>query len=284
MIGLPVSATIDSAAPPRASPSSLVSTTAVVADAVEERLRGRHRVLADHRVDDEQHLVRVGGVPDGRGLGHHVGVDAQPAGGVDDDHVRAGGAAPRPATARATATGSPTPLPGSGAYTGTPARSPTTCSCWTAFGRCRSAGDQQRGVALLLQPQRELGRERRLTGALQAGQHDHGRRDLGEPQPPGLAAQDRRSSSSCTILMTCWAGLSAAETSSPVARSLTRAMNCRTTGSATSASSSAMRISRAVASMSAADSRPLPRSEEKTCVSRSDSVSNTKPRVPATRA
>ncbi len=91
-------------------------------------------------------------------------------------------------------------------------------------------------------------------------------------------------SSSCTILITCWAGFSAAETSSPVARSLTRAMNCRTTGSATSASSSAMRISRAVASMSAADSRPLPRSEEKTCVSRSDRVSNTKLRVPATRA
>ena len=52
-------------------------------------------------------------------------------------------------------------------------------------------------------------------------------------------------SSSLTILMTCWAGFSAAETSSPLARSLTRAMNCLTTGSATSASSRAMRISRA---------------------------------------
>ena len=71
-------------------------------------------------------------------------------------------------------------------------------------------------------------------------------------------------SSSFTILMTCCAGFSACETSAPAARSLTRAMNCRTTGSATSASSRAMRISRAVASMSAWDSRPLPRSEEKT--------------------
>ncbi len=64
--------------------------------------------------------------------------------------------------------------------------------------------------------------------------------------------------------MTCWAGLSASETSAPLARSLTLDMNSRTTGSATSASSRAIRISRQVASMSAWDSRPRPRSEEKT--------------------
>ena len=38
----------------------------------------------------------------------------------------------------ATSTGSPTPLPGSGAKTGTPARSPTICSWFTALGRWRS--------------------------------------------------------------------------------------------------------------------------------------------------
>ena len=52
-------------------------------------------------------------------------------------------------------------------------------------------GDQQRRVALLAQPEGQLGGQRGLTGALQAGQHDHGRRRLGEPQPPGLAAEDR---------------------------------------------------------------------------------------------
>ena len=83
-----------------------------------------------------------------------------------------------------------------------------------------------------------------------------------------------RTSSSLTILMTCWAGLSALLTSSPRARSLIAAMNERTTGSATSASSSAIRISRAVASMSASDSRPLPRRLVKTAESRSESVSN----------
>ncbi len=81
-----------------------------------------------------------------------------------------------------------------------------------------------------------------------------------------LANRSRRASppriwisSSLTILMTCWAGFSASETSAPDARSRTLAMNCRTTGSATSASSSAILISRQVASMSAADSRPRPR-------------------------
>ncbi len=77
--------------------------------------------------------------------------------------------------------------------------------------------------------------------------------------------------------MTCWAGLSARETSSPRARSLIAPTNALTTGSATSASSSAMRISRAVASMSASERRPLPRSVVKTAESRSERVSNTRP-------
>src|SRR5215472_13864580 len=52
-------------------------------------------------------------------------------------------------------------------------------------------------------------------------------------------------------------------------------MKVRTTGSATSASSSAILISRQVASMSAGDRRPRLRSDEKTWFSRSESVSNT---------
>ena len=60
---------------------------AVEADAVEERLRGGDRVLADHRVDDEEDLVGVDGVADVGGLLHQLVVDAEPAGGVDDDDV-----------------------------------------------------------------------------------------------------------------------------------------------------------------------------------------------------
>ena len=54
-------------------------------------------------------------------------------------------------------------------------------------------------------------------------------------------------------------------------------MKPRTTGSATSASSSAMRISRAVASMSASESRPLPRRLARAPQRRSERVSNTCP-------
>ena len=175
---------------------------------------------------------------------------------------------------RATWTGSPTPLPGEGANTGTDACSPSTWSCCTALGRCRSAATSS-GV---------LPCSRSQSASFAA------RVVLPEPCRPAsmitvggtLAKRSRRvspprivTSSSLTILMTCWAGFSAAATSSPDARSLTWAMKVRTTGSATSASSSAILISRQVASMSAADSRPCPRSAEKTWVSRSERVSNT---------
>src|ERR1700754_2903933 len=82
-------------------------------------------------------------------------------------------------------------------------------------------------------------------------------------------------SSSWTILMICWAGLSACETSAPRARSFRLKMKDLTTGSATSASSSARRISRAVASMSASVSLPLPRSLVKIPDRRSLRLSNT---------
>ena len=114
MIGWPVTYRTDSAAPPRASPSSLVEDDAGEADALLERLGGGDGVLADHRVDDEQRLVGLHGVADAGGLRHQLGVDAQPAGGVDDDDV-VHGAAGVLDRVRATATGSPTPLPGSGA-------------------------------------------------------------------------------------------------------------------------------------------------------------------------
>ena len=45
-------------------------------------------------------------------------------------------------------------------------------------------------MPLALEPARELAGQRRLAGALQAGEHDHRRRLLGEPQPAGLAAED----------------------------------------------------------------------------------------------
>ena len=59
LIGLPVTWRTDSAAPPRASPSSLVRMTPVSGSALVERARDVDRVLALHRVDDEQRLDRL---------------------------------------------------------------------------------------------------------------------------------------------------------------------------------------------------------------------------------
>src|SRR5205085_12196220 len=49
---------------------------------------------------------------------------------------------------------------------------------------------QQRRASLLLEPQRELGGQRRLAGSLEAGEHDDCRAGLGIAQPPGLAPED----------------------------------------------------------------------------------------------
>ena len=162
---------------------------AVVADPVPERQRGGHRILADHRVDHEQDLVRLGRVPDRDGLRHHLLIDARPARGVDDDHVLL--AAPRllqrvPRHGHRVADA----IAGLGRVDRDACPLPHHLKLLHRVGPLQVGGDQHRGVALLFEPQRELGRQRGLTGALQAGQHDHGRRHLSEPQPPRLAAQD----------------------------------------------------------------------------------------------
>src|SRR2546421_10597924 len=56
-------------------------------DAVEEGLSGGHRVLADHRVDHEQDLVRGDRVTNVGGLRHHLRVHAEATGGVHDHDV-----------------------------------------------------------------------------------------------------------------------------------------------------------------------------------------------------
>ncbi len=87
LIGLPVTARIDSAAPPRPSPSTRVSTMPVMPDPLVERVGEVDRVLAGERVGDQQNLVRVGGRLDLGHLDHQRLVDVGAAGGVEDDHV-----------------------------------------------------------------------------------------------------------------------------------------------------------------------------------------------------
>ena len=162
---------------------------AVEPDAVEERLGGGDRVLADHRVDDEQDLVRGDGVPDVRRLLHQLVVDAEPARGVDDhDVVLLGpGVLDRLAGHRHRIA---YPVAGLRCVH---RHARTVADDLELLYRVRAlqvGRDQQRGVVLPAQPGRQLARERGLTGALQAGEHDHGGRVLGEPQPPGLPAED----------------------------------------------------------------------------------------------
>ena len=62
---------------------------AVELDRLGELLGDVDRVLAGHRVDDEQHVVGLDGLPDPHELVHQLLVDVQAAAGVDDQHVLA---------------------------------------------------------------------------------------------------------------------------------------------------------------------------------------------------
>ena len=80
LMGLPVSALIDSAVELREHDAGDI-------ERVVKGLRGRHRVLADHRVDDEQDLRGVDGGLDVLQLGHERLINVQTAGRVEKDKV-----------------------------------------------------------------------------------------------------------------------------------------------------------------------------------------------------
>ena len=98
------------------------------------------RVLADHRVEDEQDLVGLDGVADVARLLHQLVVDAEAAGGVDDDDVVLLGRGELDRLAATRRPGRRLPLPASGAKTAHAgaARRPPGAGC-TALGRWRSA-------------------------------------------------------------------------------------------------------------------------------------------------
>ena len=251
------------------------------ADALTERLGGGHGVLADHRVEHEDHFVGIDGVADRGGLAHQLVVDAEPARGVDDDDVEVLGLGLGEAGSRHRdgITGCRIVGPFNGPCVGgedlDTGPLADDLELVDGTGTLQVAGNEQRRIPLILKPFRELSGKRRLTrpcrpasmitvgGVLENASW--------RVSPPRMVI-----SSSLTILTTCWAGFSAPDTSAPLARSLMRATKSRTTGNDTSASSSANRISRVVASMSASDNRPLPRSPCRAPVNRSESDSNTR--------
>ena len=191
-IGLPVTARTDSAAPPRASPSSLRQHDAVEVDRRGELLGDVDRVLAGHRVDDEQDWSGLDRVADRDELGHQLLVDVQAPGGVDDQHVLAVGARALERPARDLDAGRarcPARRPSA------PACSPTITSCSTAAGRYTSqAASATELRCSLAQQARELRGRGRLAGALQAGHQDHRRRarregDARRLAPPIIAVE-----------------------------------------------------------------------------------------------
>jgi hypothetical protein len=83
-----------------------------------------------------------------------------------------------------------------------------------------------------------------------------------------------RVSSPLTILTTCWLGSSAWARVAPMACSRMRATTSLVTATLTSASSSAVRISRIISSTSASVNRPFPRTRLTMPSSRLDRFSN----------
>ena len=98
LIGCPVTCRIDSAAPPRASPSIFVSTTPVSRQPLVELLRRLHRVLPGHRIGDKQDLLRVEQLLQPLHLAHQVFINMQTARRIDDQRVAAEVAASRRAS------------------------------------------------------------------------------------------------------------------------------------------------------------------------------------------
>ena len=168
-------------------------------DARLERLGRGDRVLTDHRVDDEQDLVRVGGLADVGGLPHQLLVDTEAAGGVDDHHVvvlghRLVDTGPRHRHRIAGADAENTLAADAGPRMRREHRHSGSFAddlqLRDRAGTLQVTGHQQRGVTLLLEPVTELAGQGGLTRALQAGEHDDRRRLLGELHAPGLTAED----------------------------------------------------------------------------------------------
>ena len=133
-----------------------------------EGLRRDQGVLAGHGVEDEQDLMRLGDGVDPRHLVHHLGIDVQPAGGVEDDDIRV----PPALLQRPLDNGHRIRL----AHLG--------------VGRALQVGrHEQRPLALATKQGGELGGGRGLAGALEAGEHDDRWGLRGGGKPDGLAAE-----------------------------------------------------------------------------------------------
>ncbi len=153
-----------------------------------EGLGGVDRVLAGHRVDDEQDLVRLDRLFDGLELVHERLVDMQAAGRIEEDHVVA----------------VPDGVGDGGLGDIDRVRLPHLEDRDAELfaddlqlldgGRAVDiAGDEQRIFVLLFEQPGQLCAVRRFTRALQADQHDDGRRLGGDGNASGFRCPSGRS-------------------------------------------------------------------------------------------
>ena len=271
LIGLPVTARIDSAAPPRASPSMRVRITPVRSTSPAKPLATLTASWPVRLSTTSRVSVGFEALRDRLHLGHQRIVDVEAAGGVEQDDViglqlgrldRALGDIDRL-------------LAGDDRQRVDVGLAPEHRQLLLR----RRAGDVERGhqhpLALALrQALGELGGGGRLARALEADHHDHGRRIDVEVELGGLGAE-RLDQGVVDDLDDHLARRDRADAlPAPTARSVTLSTKSRATGSATSASSSATRTSRIAARTSASVSAPRPRSRSKTLPSRSLRLSN----------
>ena len=157
-------------------------------------LGGLDGVLADHRVDDEQDLIRLHGIANVASLLHQLLVHAQTTGGIDDHRVvellsgefdgiaghlhRVAGGLARSCDGLA-AIGLDALLRRIDGHAGAFA---DHLQLRHRVRTLQIGRHQQRRVARLLEPVAELAGQRGLTGTLKAGEHDDRRRVLCEVQ------------------------------------------------------------------------------------------------------
>ena len=124
------------------------------------------------------------------GLLHQLGVDAEAAGGVDDDDVVLLALGLFDAVLRDLDRVADA-VAGLGREDGDAGLLADDLQLGDGVRALEVGRDEQRRVAVLGEPLRELARERRLAGALEAGEHDDRRRLLRELEATLLAAEDR---------------------------------------------------------------------------------------------
>ena len=129
------------------------------------------------------------GITDADRLIHHLRVHAQAPGGVDDDDVVAVGASLLH-TAAGDRDGVAHPIAGFGRPHVDSGALSNDAQLGDGVGALQVGGDQQNASALLAQPAAELAGQRRLAGALEAGEHDDRGTPVGPVDLAGLPAED----------------------------------------------------------------------------------------------